>query len=72
MQTLLAITRYAGLAVFAVSAVLVLLTLLNYIVEFSDVYWLEITLMRLYLFFAVVGILGYILVTFRRREDDPK
>lgn len=70
MHTLLAVIRFAGLAVFGVSAFLVLAVLLNYMIDFTSVAWLEIYFIRLYLFFAVLGILAYILITFRRRKGE--
>lgn len=70
MHTLLAIVRFAGLAVFGVSALLVLAALLNYMIGFTSAAWLEISFIRLYLFFAVLGILAYILITFRRRKNQ--
>lgn len=70
MHILLNFFRFAGLAVFAISVFLVLAALLNYMIGFSEAAWLEIYFIRLYLLFTVLGILVYILITFRRRKVD--
>lgn len=70
MPILLTFFRFAGLAVFAISLFLVLAALLNYMTGFSTAAWLEIYFVRLYLLFTVLGILLYILITFRRRKGE--
>ena len=68
MKVLLNLVRYAGLAVFGLSILLLLAAILNYFVSFTEATWMTPAFIRLYLFFAVTGILAYILVTFRRRK----
>ncbi|WP_203333853.1 hypothetical protein [Planococcus beigongshangi] len=68
MNGFLNAVRYTGLVVFGVGILLLLAAILNYLVSFTDVIWMQPLFMRLYLFLAVTGILAYILVTFRRRE----
>ncbi|RNF39659.1 hypothetical protein [Planococcus salinus] len=70
MKPFLKLLRYAGLAVFGIAIVLLVITLLNFVMNFSEVHWFEIYFARLYLFLAIVGILAYILVRFRRRKED--
>ncbi|HSI68576.1 MAG TPA: hypothetical protein VK947_14195 [Planococcus sp. (in: firmicutes)] len=69
MKTVVNAIRVIGILVFSIAISLFLLTLLNYPLDFSDAAWLQIYFARLYIFFAVVGILAYILITFRRREE---
>ena len=69
METVLNAVRFTGILVFSVFISLFLLTLLNYPLNFTDAAWLQIYFARLYIFFAVLGILAYILITFRRREE---
>lgn len=68
MNAFLNVIRYAGLVIFWVAIILLLGAILNYFMSFTDAVWMEATFIRLYLFFAVSGILAYILVRFRRRE----
>lgn len=68
MNVFLNVIRYLGLVIFGVGILLLLAAILNYLVSFTDVIWMEPLFMRLYLFLAVTGILAYILVRFRRRE----
>ncbi len=72
MKSFLNLLRYLGLGVFAVSIILSLLTLVNWVSGFTEVSWLQMYFLRLYLFFAVSGILLYILITFRRKDDKKK
>ncbi|MFD1030039.1 hypothetical protein [Metaplanococcus flavidus] len=68
MKVLLKFIRYAGLVLFVLSILLLLATILNFFVSFTDMQWMQPIFIRLYLFFAVTGILAYILVRFRRRK----
>lgn len=70
MRIFLNLIRYAGLMIFWISLILLLLTLLNFAMGFSQARWLEIYFARLYIFFMIVGILAYILVRFRRRKGE--
>jgi hypothetical protein len=60
--------RLLGLAVFFLGSGLFFLTLLNSGLGFIDANWLKAPFWRVYLFFAVSGILLYILITFRRKN----
>ncbi|MEZ0481744.1 hypothetical protein [Planococcus sp. SSTMD024] len=62
--------RFTGMAVFILSIVLFFVTLLNNWLDFTSMDWLNGLFWRVYLFFAVSGILLYILITFRRKKDD--
>lgn len=68
VKIFLNIIRYTGLAIFGMAILLLLAAILNYFASFTDAKWMEPAFIRVYLFFAVTGILAYILVTFRRRE----
>lgn len=68
MTVLLNIIRYTGLVIFGVAILLLLVAIINYFATFTETMWMEPAFIRIYLFFAVTGILAYILVTFRRRE----
>lgn len=72
MEFFLNLLRYMGLVVFAVGILLSLLTLANWIFGITDVFWLHFYFLRLYLFLVVSGILLYILITFRRKDDEKK
>lgn len=60
--------RLLGLAVFFLGSALFLITVLNSGLGFIDTAWLKAPFWRIYLFFAVSGILLYILITFRRKN----
>ena len=68
MEVFLNIIRYTGLVVFGLSILFLLAAILNYFATFTEAVWMESAFIRIYLFFAVTGILSYILVTFRRRK----
>lgn len=68
MNVFLNLIRYTGLVIFGAAILFLFAAILNYLVSFTDVIWMEPLFMRLYLFLAVTGILAYILVTFRRRK----
>ncbi|MGH2316598.1 hypothetical protein ACRC6Q_02465 [Planococcus sp. SE5232] len=72
MELFLNLLRYLGLVVFAVGIILSLLTLANWLFGVTDVSWLPFYFIRLYLFLVVSGILLYILITFRRKDDEKK
>lgn len=67
MNVFLNFIRCTGLVVFGVAILLLLAAILNYFAAFTEILWLQPAIIRVYLFFAVTGILAYILVTFRRR-----
>ncbi|MBT2582731.1 hypothetical protein [Planococcus sp. ISL-109] len=67
-MTVLRFFRFVGLAVFFMSSALFLITLLNSWLGFAATDWLKDPFWRVYLFFAVSGILLYILITFRRKN----
>lgn len=68
MKVFLNIIRYTGLVIFGLAILLLLAAILNYFASFTEILWLQPAFIRIYLFFAVTGILAYMLVTFRRRE----
>lgn len=68
MEVFLNIIRFTGLVIFGLSILLLLATILNYFAAFTEAVWMEPTFIRLYLFFAIAGILAYMLVRFRRRK----
>ncbi|OHX49637.1 hypothetical protein BB776_04215 [Planococcus salinarum] len=68
MRVFLNIIRFTGLVIFGLAVLLLLAAILNYFSSFTEIIWMEPGFIRLYLFFAVTGILAYILVTFRRRK----
>jgi hypothetical protein len=70
MKTVLNAIRIIGILVFSIAISLLLLTLLNYPLNFTDAAWLQIYFARVYVFIAVSGILAYILITFRRKGDN--
>ncbi|TWT06671.1 hypothetical protein FQV26_02350 [Planococcus sp. CPCC 101016] len=72
MKSFLNLLRYSGLVVFAVGIFLLLLTLVNWASGFTDATWFQLYFIRLYLFLTVSGILLYILITFRRKDDKKK
>lgn len=72
MEVFLKFMRYAGLLVFAFGVLLSIVTLINFIFGLTDVLWFQIYFMRLYLFLVVSGILLYILITFRRKDNEKK
>lgn len=72
MKSFLNVLRFFGLLVFGIGVFLSLLTLINFVFRLTDVLWLHIYLIRLYLFLVVSGILLYILITFRRKDDEKK
>ncbi len=72
MKLFLNLLRYLGLVLFAVGAILSVLTLANWLFDVTDVSWLHFYFIRLYLFLVVSGILLYILITFRRKDDEKK
>lgn len=72
MASFLNVLRLLGLLIFAAGIGLSLLTLANFVFGFTDGLWLRIYFMRFYLFLAVSGILLYILITFRRKDDEKK
>ncbi len=72
MKLFLNLLRYLGLVLFAVGAILSVLTLANWLFGVTDVSWLQFYFIRLYLFLVVSGILLYILITFRRKDDEKK
>ena len=72
MASFLNVLRLLGLLIFAAGIGLSLLTLATLIFGFTDGLWLRIYFIRFYLFLAVSGILLYILITFRRKDDEKK
>lgn len=72
MESFLNVLRFFGLLVFGIGICLSLLTLINFVFNLIDVLWLHINFIRLYLFLAVSSILLYILITFRRKDDEKK
>ncbi|AUD14826.1 MULTISPECIES: hypothetical protein [unclassified Planococcus (in: firmicutes)] len=70
MEAVRNIFRFLGMGVFFLSIALFLLTVLNNWFGFASATWLSGPFWRVYLFFAVSGILLYILITFRRKKDD--
>lgn len=72
MASVLNVLRLLGLVIFAAGIGLSFLTLANFVFGFTDGLWLRIYFIRFYLFLAVSGILLYILITFRRKDDEKK
>lgn len=72
MKSFLNVLRFFGLLVFVIGVFLSLLTLFNFVFGMTGVLWLHIYFLRLYLFLVVSGILLYILITFRRKDDEKK
>ena len=72
MASFLNVLRFLGLLIFAIGVCLSLLTLINFVFGLTDVLWLHIYFVRLYLFMIVSGILLYILITFRRKDVEKK
>ncbi len=72
MEFFLKLIRFAGLLIFAIGILLSFIVLVNFVFNLTDALWLQIYSIRLYLFLAVVGILLYILITFRRKKDEKK
>lgn len=72
MEFFLKIIRYAGLLIFAVGVLLSVVTLINFIFGLTDTLWFQIYFIRLYLFLMVSGILLYILIRFRRKDNEKK
>ena len=70
MQTFLTIAKGVLLALFAIGAFLSILALVNFFFELTAAAWLDIRFLRLYLFITVTGILGYILIRFRRKPGE--
>ncbi|ANU09791.1 hypothetical protein BBH88_05495 [Planococcus antarcticus DSM 14505] len=72
MESFLKLIRYAGLLIFVVGILLSIVTFINFIFSLTDVWWLQIYFIRLYLLLLVSGILLYILITFRKKDDEKK
>lgn len=72
MGTFLNLLRFFGLLVFAIGVLMSIVTLFNFAFGWTDVLWLQVYFIRLYLFLAVSGILLYILITFRRKDNGKK
>ncbi|MDE4085487.1 hypothetical protein PO902_10660 [Planococcus maritimus] len=70
MEAVRNIFRFLGMGIFFFSIALFLLTAVNNWIEFTSAIWLSGPFWRVYLFFAVSGILLYILITFRRKKDE--
>ncbi|ANU18268.1 hypothetical protein BBI11_15020 [Planococcus maritimus] len=70
MEGVLNFFRFLGMTLFFLSTALFLVTVLNNWFNFASIDWLTGSFWRVYLFFAVSGILMYILITFRRRKGD--
>ncbi|ALS76025.1 hypothetical protein AUC31_12830 [Planococcus rifietoensis] len=70
MRTVRNIFRFLGMGIFFLSIALFLLTVLNNWLGFASATWLNGPFWRVYVFFAVSGILLYILITFRRKKDE--
>ncbi|MDN5708214.1 MAG: hypothetical protein L0G95_02160 [Planococcus sp. (in: firmicutes)] len=70
MEAVLNFFRFLGMGVFFLSIILFLFTLLNNGFGFASMTWLSGPFWRVYLFFAVSGILLYILITFRRKNGE--
>lgn len=68
MSTLLNFLRLPGMMFTLVSTVLLVLTLVNWILNFSDVVWLKVWFALIYLFFMIFGLLNYILVLSPRKN----
>ncbi|ANU20428.1 hypothetical protein BBI15_09485 [Planococcus plakortidis] len=62
--------RSVGMSLFFLGSALFLFTVLNNWLGFASAPWLSGAFWRVYLFFAVSGILLYILITFRRKNGD--
>ncbi|EIM07611.1 hypothetical protein A1A1_05357 [Planococcus antarcticus DSM 14505] len=72
MESFLKLIRYAGLLIFVVGILLSIVTFINFIFSLTGVWWLQIYFIRLYLLLLVSGILLYILITFRKKDDEKK
>ncbi|WP_142826829.1 hypothetical protein [Planococcus soli] len=72
MELFLKLIRYAGLLIFAIGVLLSTVTLINFIFGLTDALWFQIYFIRLYLFLVISGILLYILITFRRKDNEKK
>ena len=70
MEAVLNFFRFLGMGVFFLGIALFLITVLNNWLDFASATWLGGAFWRVYLFFAVSGILLYILITFKRKKDD--
>lgn len=70
MQIVLKILKALFLTIFALGILGSMATMLNFLFHFTEVSWLGIRFMRLYLFLTVIGILVYILIRFRRRPGE--
>jgi hypothetical protein len=69
MEAFLSIIKGMALVFFGAGIIMSILTLFNYFMDVSAIPWLEIRFLRLYLLMAVTGILVYMLIRFRRREE---
>lgn len=72
MESFLRLLRFFGLTVFTIGILLSFAALANFVLDATEMRWLQLHFIRLYLFLAVSGILLYILITFRRKEDEKK
>lgn len=70
MRTFLELAKALFLFLFALGSLFSIAAILNFLFQFTEIAWLDIRFLRLYLFVAVVGILGYILIRFRRRPGE--
>ncbi|MFP3324370.1 hypothetical protein R0K05_14900 [Planococcus sp. SIMBA_160] len=70
MEGVLNFFRFTGMGLFFLGMLLFVITVLNNWLGFASMDWLEGPFWRVYLFFAVSGILMYILITFRRKKGD--
>ncbi|OED33485.1 hypothetical protein BHE17_13865 [Planococcus maritimus] len=64
--------RFTGMTLFFLGILLFVVTVLNNWLGFAATMWLEGHVWRVYIFFAVSGILMYILITFRRKKAIKK
>ena len=70
MQIFLKLVKGLCLIVFAIGSLLSITTAGNFLFDFTETALLEIHFLRMYLFMAVVGILVYILIRFRRKPGE--
>ena len=72
MASFLNMLRFFGLLVFAIGVLSAIVTLLNFAFGWTDALWLRLYFIRVYLFLVVSGILLYIIITFRRKDNEKK
>lgn len=70
VHALVSFLRLPGMLLTLVSTVLLILTLLNWMLGFSDAIWLKTWFGLLYLFFMIFGVLNYILVIYPQIKSE--